>query len=193
MTKHKAPLTHIIGQETEHARRLLQDMQKLLAENDNDDQFQSDLIEGETGLVEALDQVLLQLGSDLMAVEAINDHIDGLKNRQARIKERTEKIKTMIANAYELTGMTKPLHCPLATVSLRKVPDKLEIVDEEGIPDHLWFQPPLPDKCVDKKKLKEALREEQSILEDGQPLDIQEAVPGAMLVLQDKTLALRWK
>lgn len=178
--KAQPPLQHIIGQETEHARRLLTDMRSLLAENQDDDNLENDLIEGETGLVEAVDQVLLKLGGDLMAMQAIDAHIDGLKDRKARIEARTEKIKTMLENCYKLTGMQKPLNCPLATVSLRKMPDKLDIIDEGKIPSLYWIQPPLPDKRLDKIALKKALANE-------------EPIEGATLLPQDKALSLRWK
>lgn len=189
----KPPLAHILGQETEHARRLLESMRALLAENQDDEDLQSDLVEGETGLVEAVDKVLLQLGSDLMAMQAIDMHIDGLKDRKARIEARTEKLKTMLEHCYKMTGMTKPLQCPLATISLRKMQDKLEILDEAGIPDAFWVTPPPPEKRIDKIALRKALVNEQTLLEDGQPLDLDEAVPGAVLLPQDKALALRWK
>jgi citrate synthase len=184
---------HVVTQEAEHVRRLFAELKALLAENEDDEQLQSDLVESETGLVEAVDQVLLKLGADLMAMQAIDMHIDGLKDRKSRIEQRTDKIKRLLESTYKATGMTKPLHCPLATVSLRAQQDEIEIMDEAGIPAVLWRQPPPPEKKIDKVELRKALELERTLLETDQVLTLEQAIPGARLIARDKALSLRWK
>jgi len=50
------------------------------------------------------------------------------------------------------------------TVSLRKNPTSLEILNEREIPDMWWRQPPMPEKVIDKRGIIENFKETGEII-----------------------------
>jgi len=142
----------------------------------DDEQARNDMIEGETGLVEALafaDQRLL-------AIEALRYGIDNqaskLKERSDRLKVQHDRIKAMIGAAMAEAGLTKA-ELPGGTISYKDTAPRVEITDESAIPSDYWKR---QAPKLDQAELAKALK----ALADG------EEIPGAVLV-KGKTVAIR--
>jgi len=113
-----------------------------------------DMIEGETGLFEAVDGVLQQIGVDLAGAEAIAEFTKKLGARKKRLENRVETMRTMLLNAMDVLGETK-FERPIATLTVKPVPPSLTVSDEAAVPTVYWSQ---PDPVLDRKKLTDALK-----------------------------------
>lgn len=133
-----------------------------------------DTIEGETGLHEAIAGVMDAIDEDEVFSAGIKAKVEELVKRKARIENRIKRKKVAIEAAMQ-AGELKRLEIPIATLSLRKVPPALEIIDEDLVPNAFWK---LKDPVLDRKSLTSALR-------NG------EAVPGAVLGNGSVSLSVR--
>jgi len=162
----------ILARETE-AATLLRNQLRDVAGDDAD--LVRDCIEGETGLHEAIEAAAKQIAADTAAVKGLDDFIDTLGNRKARLKKRIEAIKIAVRVAMEV-GEIKSRELAFATISRKAVPPSLVVTDEAAIPSAFWKS---PAPVLDKRALFDALKAKQE-------------VPGATLSNGSETLALRW-
>jgi hypothetical protein len=114
----------------------------------------SDTIDGETGLFEAIDRVLAQIGQDEAAAEGISAFQKKLSERKSRLEKRGDTLRTMLTNVMDMLG-EKKLERPLGTISLKAVPPKLVVVEESEIPAGYWVP---SDPTLDRKELTGALK-----------------------------------
>jgi hypothetical protein len=133
-----------------------------------------DTLEGLSSLPEMLGEVVRSQLDDQALVMALRDRISEMQARLARIEDRAEKKRTLVASVMDRAGIKK-LTEPDFTASLRQVPPGLVVVDERAVPDPFWR--PQPPK-LDRKGLHAALNAGQT-------------VPGATLGNGSTTIAVR--
>jgi hypothetical protein len=138
-----------IAQEMDAARALMETLGPMLAD---DPDLLLDTIEGETGLMEVIDAMIL---ADLADVE----HIAGLKRaamtlaeRKSRIERRVETRRALIEQAMTLMDQKK-LKRPGGTLTLSDRAPKVEVFDESVIPSRFFKTEPK----LDREALKEAV------------------------------------
>lgn len=120
-----------------------------------------DMIEGETGLFEAIDAVLAQIGADMAGIDGIKAFEATLSARKDRLLRRVESLRTMLVTALDMIGERR-FERPLATLTLKDVPPKLVVTDEAAIPSEFWKP---QDPVLDRKGLGDALKASQRTLE----------------------------
>lgn len=121
-----------------------------------------DSIEGETGLFEAIDAVLLQIAADAGHIDGIADATKALGARKKRLENRVEALRTILLNAMDVVGDTR-MERPIATMTAKPIAAGLSVTDEAVIPTIYYSQ---PDPVLDRKKLLDALKSNRDTLED---------------------------
>ncbi|MEQ1671409.1 MAG: siphovirus Gp157 family protein [Hyphomicrobium sp.] len=147
---------HTLHQETEQARALLANFADILGD---DAEARADAVEGETSLHEAMAAAVARLTELEGLTDGPGEMMVRLELRASRLKKQAENIRTALCVAMEAASIKK-LELPTATVSLRAVPAKVEIIDESQIASR-WFveQPPK----LDRKAILAALRDKQVV------------------------------
>ena len=158
--------------EMEAAQRL---KEKLIATYGEDAELLRDMVEGETGLHEAIGHAALELAAVEGEKDGIEIAIAKLKARLTRHCERAQGIREAIQAAMETAELTS-LKTPAATLSIRPSPPRVEITDQAALPPIFLTQPPpVPDKNALKASLKSG-----------------ETIPGAVLSNQPPALSVRF-
>jgi hypothetical protein len=138
--------------------RQAQAVQQLLAAYKDiiadDEDFASDVIEGQTDFVEIVNAMVAREGEDAAMIEGIEAYIHTLLSRSVRINARIERRRNALLSAFQTAGI-KTLRCSLATVGLRSTPPKVIPTNEALIPDEFWRP---RDPVLDKKALAAALK-----------------------------------
>lgn len=161
-----------LQRETE-AARVLREQLAAIAGDDAD--AIRDTIEGETSLHDLIAKVVEDVATDAANVAGIAAHIETMKARKERLEARIDVYRSAILNAMAI-GEIKKLELPIATLSRKPVPPKVQIVDETSIPSEFWKR---ADPTLDKKAIAEALKDKREI-------------PGATLSNGSETLAIRF-
>lgn len=157
MATQKPPsVAHALHTEIEAARVFLANFKDILGD---DAQARADGVEGETGILEAIETGLLRIAEIEILETGIERLLDNLKARQGRLAEQKQNLRTSITVAMELAERQR-LETPIATVALMRVPPKLELVDEAAIPSEYW-KPSAPK--LDKKALTAALKDKKIV------------------------------
>lgn len=118
-----------------------------------------DTLEGSTSLPEMLAGVVRSQLDDQALALALRARISDMQGRLARIEDRAEKKRMLVASAMDRADI-KRLTEPDFTVSLRPTPAPLIIIDEVDIPGTFWK--PQPPK-LDRKALLAALNAGQTV------------------------------
>lgn len=159
--------------EADVARSLLANINAVLAD---DEEATLHAIEGETNLIEAITSAVERV-QDLEAMaDATKSRLDDLKSRRDRFDRQAENIRTALVAALGAVEMRK-LELPLATLTIKAVPPKANVISEADVPSTYWK--PQPPK-LDLKAITEALK-------------AKEVVPGASLSNGGSTLQVRFK
>lgn len=139
----------------------------------DDEAFALDVLEGETDFLVVLQRLDDELADADALCDAIKARREALSERAARIAHRAEVVRSLMQSVMETAGLQKvPL--PTATLSLRKTPPKVVVIDETEVPDAYWRV----KREINKTTLAEALK-------------AGEDVPGAALSNGGQTLARR--
>jgi hypothetical protein len=155
-----------LRRETEAARELL----KSIAETLGDDQeLIETTIEGETGLMEALERAVNRVMAIDGLLTGIKAQKDNLTKRQERLEAQKDILRTTICAGK------RRLELAVCTVTAKAVPPKLIINDEADIPSDFWVA---QDPKLDKSKLLAELKEKKQI-------------PGVTLSNGSTTIAIR--
>ncbi len=128
-------------------------MREILLTMTDDSETIRDTLEGCTDLNEAIRRVYWSILEDEIQLAGLKETITALEARQSRFAVRVERYRAAIEKGMQAGELTK-LELPEATLSLRRVPPKVEVVNEAGIPPQ--FFDPQPPK-LNKKSLKEWL------------------------------------
>lgn len=157
----------------EAARNLLLNIRDVVGE---DEDMIVTAIEGETDLKEAISAAVDRLNELNGHQESLDARIEALKTRRDRFEGQAERIKAAIHVAMGQAELRK-LELPQATLGVRAVPPKAEIIDESMIPSKFWKA---SDPKLDRKAVLEALK-------------AKEDVPGAALSNGGETISIRSK
>lgn len=151
--------------------------EQLLAEYaEIDGETLRDTLEGISSLPEALAAAIRLYLDDLAMATALGLRIAEMQSRLARIEASSERKRALITAVMERADL-RQLKQPDFTASLRAVPARLIVADEEAIPADYWR--PQPAK-LDRKGLLGALLGGRS-------------VPGASLGNGGVTISVRTK
>jgi hypothetical protein len=159
--------------ETRAAQRL---RETLLAEHADDPELIADMVEAETGLLEAIEVAALRLHAIEGDIEGGEISAAKLAARQKRRKTTRDNLRAAIQAAMEVAEKTKII-TSVATLSVRAGAPKVVIVEQSLIPPIYWTR---PDPVLDMRALAEAVK-------DG------EAIPGAILSNAAPALSVRFK
>lgn len=140
----------------------------------DDAELAADTVEGETNLQEVMRSALARVIALDAMTAGIKTTMDALADRKARLEKQREMIREGLSVAMEVASLKK-LETPLATISLRAVPPKVEILDESAIPASYWKP---QDPKLDRKAVLDALK-------------AREEVPGATLSNGGSTISIR--
>ena len=167
--------------EAEAARVLRESLAAVDAE---DDVLMLDLVEGETGLFEAVDALLNRIGENRAMVVGTDAQMVDLGERKRRFEARIDADRALLEQAMlvELAfhigkGELPKLERPGATLSLTTRAAKVEVAVEADIPAEFWR---VGEPKLDKKAVGDALKAGR-------------AVPGACLSNAAPTLTVRTK
>lgn len=158
MSTPKVNAGHSLHREIEAARVLLAQYNDILAD---DQQARADAIEGETNIHEAIGQGLKRILEIELLEPGIEAAIANLKARGARLEAQKKNLRTALCVAMEMAELPGgKLETPLGTIALKRIPPKLDIVDESAIPAR-FFKPQEPR--LDRAALTAALKEKEII------------------------------
>ena len=149
MTKLELPS---FNRELEAARRLKASMQEAYQD---DSEFLTALLEGETNLFELLDVLLDADMHDAAMLSGIEAAANALDARRKRIADRAARRRVMISEAL-LIAEAKSLQRPIATVTMANRQPKLVIDDEATLPKK--FMKKEIKLKPDKKAIEEAIK-----------------------------------
>lgn len=133
-----------------------------------------DTIEGETGLLEAVDALLARMAETRALIAGTEIVAAELDARRRRFEARLASDRALIEQAMSIAELDK-LERPAATLSLAKRQPRVEVQTESDVPARFWNA---ADPTLDKKALLAALK-------------AGEAVPGACLSNAAPTLSIR--
>ncbi len=124
-------------------------------QNDADETLINDMIEGETGLIEALDRAVSAIRDSGVIEHGCKAEIDILDARRRRAQRRQETLRTAIEQAMVSVGIDS-ITLPTKTLSIVHRDGKAVITEEAEIPAEFWTpQPPKLDKAALNAALKE--------------------------------------
>jgi Siphovirus Gp157 len=135
----------------------------------NDDRLLLDTLEGETGLLEAIDAAMLQRSDDIALAEATREHITQLLARKAWFEGRADRIAKALLSVLEQFPELSGARRPFGTIYIGRAATTADIYDEELLPEAFKRIPPPPKPVPNRAKILQALREG-------------EIVPGARLM-----------
>lgn len=126
----------------------------------DDDELIIDAIEGETGLLEAIDRLLGRMVDSKAMIAGLDQAERDLGARKRRFEARLESDRALIEQALMMAEISSKVERPLATFSLATRQPKVEISDESAIPATYWKA---ADPKLDKKAVGEALKAGETI------------------------------
>lgn len=139
-----------------------------------DDETVRDVIEGETGLHDAIAGVVALLTETEIMKTGLEAKAKELGARLKRYQDRLDFLRAALEQAMVI-GALPALEMPDCTLSLSRRQAGVVITDEAKIPAAYWKQ---PDPVLDKAALKEALKDKKEI-------------PGAVLGGESVSLTIR--
>lgn len=120
----------------------------------DDEALLVDTIEGETSLLEILDELLTQIATDQGLADGARKAAADVITRAERFEKRAEAARALIEQALMVAEVEK-LERPAATLSLVRRAPKVEIAEESEIPAEFWK---VGDPKLDRKALLDALK-----------------------------------
>lgn len=138
-----------VGQELANAMEI----RAALASQD-DPQLIIDMIEGSTSLHEAICVIYEENIEDEAMVSAIDKMISDLDTRKSRLQRAIEGRGNIILMAMERAEI-QTIKGPVATLTAKATPPKVEIEDESLIPSKFWK---VSDPTLDKRLINETVK-----------------------------------
>jgi hypothetical protein len=134
-------------------------LEALLDSEDLPEEVIRDTVEGLTGEIEHkavnVAKVVLHLKKQ---AENIMEVAEAMAARATRIQKRSESLKAYLLFVLQSIDMQK-VDTAEMTIRRQVNPESVTVFNESTIPPEYWYQPPPPPKAIDKKKLKEALKD----------------------------------
>lgn len=121
----------------------------LLRELATDDaELAHDMVEGETGLIEAISAAIAEIDQCEIIATGCKAKAEEIGKRRSRAEGRAERVRAMIERAL-LVAEIPTVTLPTATISVKRLPPRLIVDDESAIPAEFWIaQPPKLDKSA---------------------------------------------
>ena len=142
------------------AAHALKEQLKAVFGEDEDVTLLRDTIEGQTDLLEIVDQVLGQILIDRELIAGIDVMAAKRELRKKRIDDRCRSMETMLLAVLSILDERR-IERPLALIFTRAKPDKAVITDEALIPSN-FFKTPDPE--LSKADLLRALKDRRDTL-----------------------------
>ena len=152
-----------LSQELEAKQTLLDQLRALTADNPD---FFTDVIEGETNLLELIAALDASILDDETLVDGAKAALDKLQNRKRTAENRIELKRRLLAHTLQQIGL-KTLRTPTATLTLAEASLKAIVVAPEEIPARWWK--PQPPK-LDQDGLTKAVRAREKALKEATAL-----------------------
>lgn len=124
-------LAYKVSREAEAAADLLASLR-----GDNET-VQHDMVEGETGLLEALEAAIVEMDDAEAIVAGCKDRIGVLADRKAQAERRIERVRGLIEQALHRVELPS-IRLPLATLTVKETAPKPIYEDEAQIPARFW-------------------------------------------------------
>lgn len=157
--------------QTDAATALLLNIKDVVGE---DEEIWLTCVEGETDLLGAIGAAVDRMDTLNILMGVLEERMIEMKKRKERFEAQCERIRAAVLVAMGHANLRK-IEIPQATLSIRAVPPKAEIVDESMIPSRFWKT---PDPKLDKKSVLDALKAKEN-------------VPGAVLSNGGETISIR--
>ena len=148
---------HNLLRQTEAAKRLIKSLHD--SGDGEDAELVAGMIEGETGLVEAIEAALSEIDECEVIIAGLKAKEQAFEARRKAAEARADRVRAMIEQAMLATDQTT-LRLTTATVSLRKISPSLIVANEADIPARFWVEQERPAPKLDKKALAEAMKTE---------------------------------
>lgn len=161
--KYVAVPSRDLAKEIAAAAALKDQLRAILGEENADAVTLKDMIEGETDLFGAVDAVVAQIGEDMARVEGLGKFETTLAARKHRLENRIGILRAMLTNSLDILDVKK-FERPIATVTLKAIPPKLNVTDEAAVPSRFYVT---PDPQLSKKTLGDELKDRAAAIEDG--------------------------
>src|SRR5208283_1309056 len=152
-----------LSQELEAKRTLLDQLRALTAD---DPDFFTDLLEGETNLLELIAALDASIVDDEILVDGAKTALDKLQARKRVAETRIELKRRLLAHTLQQIGL-KTLRTPTATLTIAEASLKAIAVAPEDIPARWWK--PQPPK-LDQDGLAKAVRAREKALKEAAAL-----------------------
>lgn len=120
----------------------------------DDDTLRHDMVEGETGLFEAVEAAIAEIDECEIIGVGLDAKIGELEARKKRTEARVDRLRGLIEQAMLIAELPS-MKLAVATLSVKAVPPKPIYEDEAAIPADYWRQ---PDPVLDRKKIAEAIK-----------------------------------
>lgn len=112
----------------------------------DDAELAHDMIEGETGLLEAIAAALDEIDQCEIIAEGCKAKAEEISKRRHRAEARAERVRAMIEQAMIVSELPTA-RLPTATLSVKTLAPRPLVTDESLIPAEFWKpQPPTLDK-----------------------------------------------
>lgn len=137
--------------------------------SDIDEETLRDTLEGISDLPDLIKEVVRSSLEDEAMVIGLKTRISDMQARVDRIKSRSEKKRQIACWAMQATSIDR-LIAEDFSASLRHGPPRVEILDEDKIPNEFLIPaPPRIDRAAMLYRLKQGVTVTGAILADGQP------------------------
>ena len=138
--------------------------------NDLDEETLADTLEGLSDLDEIIAAALRAALDDEALAAALKERMDAQKVRYERIRNRARVKRMACARVMARTGLTTVTAEDL-TVSLRPPSQRVDIRDEQAIPEAFWRMPdPVPDRRALTEALKAGIEVDGAVLVEAEPV-----------------------
>jgi hypothetical protein len=152
-----------LSQELEAKQTLLDQLRALAAE---DPDFLTDLIEGETNLLELIAALDASILDDEILADGVKAALDKLQARKRAAETRIELKRRLLAHTLHQIGL-KTLRTPTSTLTIAEASLKAIAVAPEDIPARWWK--PQPPK-LDQDGLTKAVRAREKAVKEAAAL-----------------------
>lgn len=153
-------IEHKLHRELNAVKSFLESARDLIGD---DDQLLTDMLEGETNLIEILQKSADQIDEEEILIDGIKTRIQSLQERKHLCEARISRIRTLIEQAILIAGDERSYKLPNMTLSLKSAPQQIIIKDETVIPSKFWIAQKPPAPKLDKKAIKTAIDEGENV------------------------------
>lgn len=130
------PNSRAVTREAQAAKILLDNVHQNFCD---DEDAAMTVVEGETSLLEVIDEVLVRMADIEGHCDGIDAAVSRLNARKSRLNAQAERLKSSLLLALD-TIETRKLERPIATISVANLPAKAIITSEENLPSRFLVE-----------------------------------------------------